>query len=88
MAESWRGTLDSWDELRVEADEYRELDDERILVFVHWRGHGKASGLELGQVSARSASLFHIQGGEVTRLVLYWDADRALADLGLPPTLE
>ena len=31
----------------------------------------------------KGANLFHIQGGEVTRLVLYFDRERAFTDLGL-----
>jgi hypothetical protein len=32
---------------------------------------------------SHGAALFHISGGQVTRLVIYFDRDRALADLGL-----
>jgi ketosteroid isomerase-like protein len=83
MTETWREFLGAWEELRVEAHEYRELDAERVLVLAHWSGRGKTSGLELGQMRTKSASLFHVRGGKVTKLVLYVDAERAFADLGI-----
>jgi len=73
----------AWEELRVIYDEYRELDDERILVLTHRSARGKTSGLNLGQVRARAAQLFHVRDGQVTRMVTYFDLDRAVADLGL-----
>jgi ketosteroid isomerase-like protein len=85
LAEAWREFLDTWEEWRVEAEEYRELDNERVLVLIRIGGRGKASGLEVDQVRARGANLFHIRDGKVKRLVLYWDRERALADLGLAP---
>ena len=45
--ETWRGWLDAWAEYRTEVEEYRELDEERVLVLTHDSGRGKASGLEL-----------------------------------------
>ena len=66
MAEGWREFLSAWEEFRVEADEYRELDGERVLVLHHWSGRGKTSGLELGQMRTKAASLFHVRGGKVT----------------------
>jgi ketosteroid isomerase-like protein len=84
LAEGWRGFLSAWEEYRVDSvEEYRELDDERVLALARHRGRGKSSGVELGQVSAKGAALFCIRGGKVTRLVLYFDRDRALTDLGL-----
>ena len=85
MAEAWRGFLSAWDSWSVEADEYRELDDERVLVLDHRSGRGKTSGLELSQIRTQGAHLFHIRDGKVTRLVRYMDRDRAFADLGLAP---
>jgi ketosteroid isomerase-like protein len=83
MAEGWREVLNAWEDWRDEVDEYRELDDERVLVLVRKRGRGKTSGLELGQLQTKSAGLFHVRGGKVTRLVFYFDRERALAELGL-----
>jgi hypothetical protein len=50
MAERWREFLSAWHDVRLEIDEYRELDDERVLVLVRFKGHGKTSGLELEQI--------------------------------------
>ena len=72
-----------WQEFRAEPEECRELDDERVLVLDHSSGRGKTSGLEIGQTRTQGATLLHVRDGKVTRLVLYWDRDRALADLGL-----
>jgi hypothetical protein len=84
MAASHREVLGAFEDFRIEADEYRQLDDERVLVLDHSSGRGKASGLEIGQMS-NAANLFHVRGGTVSRLVLYFDRSRAFADLGLTP---
>jgi ketosteroid isomerase-like protein len=84
MVEGWFDFLSAWEEFHHEVDEYRELDDERVLVLVRLSGRGKASGLELVQMQATSASLIHVRGGKVTRFVIYLERERALADLGLP----
>lgn len=83
MAGAWREVLTAWEDLRVEAEEYRELDDERVLVLTRNTGRGKTSGLELGRMHTRGANVFVVGAGKVTRLVAYWDRERALADLGL-----
>jgi ketosteroid isomerase-like protein len=83
MAEGMRDFLSAWKDFHSEAEEYLELDAERVLVLAHWRGRGKMSRVELGRLRTKSASLFHIRAGRVTRLVLYVDGERALADLGL-----
>jgi ketosteroid isomerase-like protein len=83
MAEVWRGALSAFETLRGEADEYRALDDERVLVLMHFTGRGKTSGLDVGEIAMKGLNLFHVRGGIVTRLVLYWDRERALADAGL-----
>jgi ketosteroid isomerase-like protein len=83
MTEAFRVLVSTLAEFRVEADEYREVDDERVLVHVRWSGRGKTSGLEVGQIRATGVHLFHVRGGKVTRFVFYFDRERALADLGL-----
>ena len=83
MAEAWREALSAFEELRAEADEYRPVDGERVLVLMHFGGRGKTSGLEVGDIQMKGANLFHVRGGKVTRLVTYWDRERAFADLGL-----
>ena len=84
MAESWSEVLSAWEDLRAEPEEYRVLDDTRVLVLTRNSGRGKASGFELGQLQTRGANVFHIaDSGMVTRLAAYWDRERAFADLGM-----
>ena len=78
MAEGWRSVLDAFEGLRPEADEYRELDGERVLVLFHYGGRGKASGLEVGQIRAKVAQVVHLRDGKVTRSVFYFDRNTAL----------
>jgi len=83
MAVGWRDWLSAWEGLRVEVDEFRQLDDERVLVLARFAGRGKTSGLEFAEIQPQGANVFHVRDGKVTRFVVYWDRDRALADLGL-----
>jgi ketosteroid isomerase-like protein len=89
---SWRGAqraggfrdlMGAWEDYRIVVDEYHELDDHRVLVLTRRSGRGKASGLELERLGTKGAAIFHVRDGKVTRHVMYWDRDRALADLGL-----
>lgn len=79
-AHDLRDFLSVWDDYRTEAEEYRRLDNERILVMARSSGRGRASGVEIAQPRANR---FCLDGGKVTRVVFYWDRNHALADLGL-----
>ena len=83
LAEGWGTTLAAFDDLTVTAEEYRELDDELIIVLNRFRARGKMSGLQIGEGLTKGALLFVVHDGKVTRFVLYLDRDHALADLGL-----
>jgi ketosteroid isomerase-like protein len=81
--EGSRDFLSAWEDFRVEAEDFRELDDERVLVLTRFKGRGKRSGLELDKMRAKGASVFHVRGGKVVKRVSYFDRERALADLGV-----
>jgi hypothetical protein len=83
MIEGWRDFLGAWEHWRGEAEHYRELDGQRVLVLIHGTGRGKASGLDAAQIRSEGANLFHISGGKVKRLVVYFNRERAFADLGV-----
>ena len=83
MAHAWREVLSAWADLHAVPEHCRELDEERVLVLNRNTGRGKASGMEVGQMWRKGANVFHVRDGKVTRLVVYFEGDRALADLGL-----
>jgi ketosteroid isomerase-like protein len=83
MSKAMRNILNAWEDACIEADEYSELDDERVLVLNHLSGRGKTSGIEVGRMQRNGAAILHVRDGKVTRYVSYNDRARALADLGL-----
>lgn len=83
LADGMRDFLSAWEDFRADVDGYRELDDERVLVLLRFSGRGKASGLALEETQTKGADLFHLRGGQVTRIVHYFNRERALADLDL-----
>jgi len=83
VRDAWRGFLSAWEHYRVAGKDFRELDDGRVLVFNVIGGRGKGSGLDVAHTETKGANLFDVRDRRVTKLVLYWNRDRALADLGL-----
>src|SRR5215203_2557013 len=78
MVEGWREFLSAWEDWRGEAEEYEQLDNERVLVPFHFSARGKASRMEVGEISTKGALLFHLRDGKVIRLVVYLDREHAL----------
>jgi ketosteroid isomerase-like protein len=83
MANHFRNWLSTWKGFRLEAEGYRALDSEQVLVFDSPTGHGKTSGLDLKQIQAEGAWLFHVRDGRVTRMVRYMSRADALEAVGL-----
>ena len=83
LTDGWYGLLAAWEDFRIEVDEYRELDGERVLVLNRFAGRGKTSGMEVAQMRAKGANLYRLDDDKVARIVFYFDREHALADLGL-----
>jgi ketosteroid isomerase-like protein len=80
MAQAMRSMFSALADVRTKAEEYRVLDAVRVLVLARGSGRGKASGV---QSEHRTAEVFEIHDGKVTRIVNYFDREHALTDLGL-----
>jgi ketosteroid isomerase-like protein len=88
MTQVWREFLSAWADLHIEAEEFRELDDHRVVVLTRSSGRGKASQIELEGTWTNGAALYEFQDGKVTRHVVYLERARALADLGIAPEAD
>jgi ketosteroid isomerase-like protein len=80
LVRAMRNLFGAFEDVRAEAEDYHVLDAERVLVLTNASARGKTSGLPVDQ---KGAEVFEIHGGRVTRIVVYFDRERALADLGL-----
>jgi ketosteroid isomerase-like protein len=83
LAEGWRNFLSAWDDYSAEAEDYLEIEGERVLVLNRFSGRGSSSGVDLSRMPSRGANLFEIREGKVIRLVTYLDRDQALEAVGL-----
>ena len=78
-----RDFLSEWADFRLIADRLCELDPDRVLALDHRAGRSRTSGLDLGAVRTDGARLFHLRDGKVRKIVVYFDRERAIAELGL-----
>ena len=70
----WGGSL------KLASERIFDVDDERVLVFVHSSGEGEGSG---AAVEGRTATEFTIRDGVIVRIKLYKDRTEALEAAGL-----
>lgn len=85
LAEGTRDWLSALEGFRIEPHEYRELDDDRVLVLINYTGRGRASGLDLGEIQSGGVHIFHVRDGKIRKLVRYLEREHALADLDHSP---
>jgi hypothetical protein len=82
--ESFRGWLSAEIDWKATAHNYLELDSERVLVPYRFGPRGEALGPARGSARMEGATLFELREHRVTRIIQYFDRNRAFADLGLP----
>ena len=81
--EAWRDYADSlpWGRsLKFEPERFFDVDDERVLVFMHVTAEGEGSGIP---VERRTAHEYTIRDGAVVRVKGYADREEALEAAGL-----
>jgi hypothetical protein len=83
MARAWVEVLRTFDELRTEATEFREIDDERVLVLMESSGIARRSHVPMPPEWSRGANVYRIRDGKVVGLQIWFIREHALADLGL-----
>ena len=68
----------TWEEVRLEAHDFTDAGSEIVV-----RNTAHMRGREGIEVSARTALVFTVEGGRITRLRLFQDQDEALEAVGL-----
>jgi ketosteroid isomerase-like protein len=71
----WDAFRDPWEEITLDADEVRELDEHRVLTRSHFRGVGRASGVA---TEAVLYTVWTILDGKLIRFEGFTDERAAL----------
>ena len=80
MRELWNLWRSEFDDFSIQADEIRDLGDERVLTLAHIQFRGQASGI---MVESQLALLMTIRNGKIVRSEDYLSHQEALEDVGL-----
>jgi ketosteroid isomerase-like protein len=79
--EEWqRSESETWNSLKVETEEFRDLGENRVLVTGRVRGRGRASGIEL---DVPAAWILEMRGSKVCAFHAYVSRAEALEAAGL-----
>jgi len=74
-----RDVLNTWEELRLLPEEFRDLGD-RVLMLGRMAGRGLGSGVP---VDAPIGMVFECRGGKISRIRSFLDRGEALRAVGL-----
>jgi ketosteroid isomerase-like protein len=80
MRENWNLMRTEFDDFSIQADEIRDLGDERVLTLAHIQFRGQASGI---MVESQLALLMTIRNGKIVRSEDYLSHAEALKAVGL-----
>ena len=80
MRELWNLWRVEFDDFSIQADEIRDLGDERILTLAHWQFRGRASGI---MVESQLALVITLRDGRIVRSEDYLSHAEALKAVGL-----
>jgi ketosteroid isomerase-like protein len=71
----WDAFREPWEEITLEADEIRELDDHKVLTRSHFRGRGRASGVT---TELRVHTVWTVENGKLVRFESFTDEQAAV----------
>jgi ketosteroid isomerase-like protein len=78
MRRSLESLFEAWESYHIEVDRLEAVPGDRVLALVREIAKGRASGVE---VESRWGYLITVEGGRITRVEAYRDADQALEQL-------
>jgi ketosteroid isomerase-like protein len=81
LGKTWAEFLEAWDDFATVAEEIVDAGDDRVLVWVRFRGRGRGSGTPVADFSG--AQVFTLREGKVVRLELFTNRAKALEAAGL-----
>ena len=77
---AWVDWMESWDQHRIEPEEFIESGEDRVLAVIRLTARGEGSGMEIDQ---RFFQVYTVREGKIVRMVEYVDRSPALEAAGL-----